>query len=282
MHVQFLLYICGEFEKNVMRYKLTIILLLMFLLPVKAYEPVEHENVLKVKYGFMSQVDPYLSPLVFHGQQIGLGNEWWQSFRKDSVHWAHVGRFDINGLRAYNTAYSNMIYGLGIYAGWGAYYKWSFLDGRLSVHLGPYLEANFMVREISSNVNKPFSFDAGIDVVAMTGISWSFYGKKTSYRLRYLLRTNLIGVDYMPDYWESYYEITESVRGDARCSGHWNHNMIRHELTLDFQFPHSTWRLGAEHIFLDYRTKYMEYKQHQINIVVGCIWKYKIRPNAKL
>ena len=176
-----------------MRLKLTAILLLSVLLPLHAYEPVEHENILKVKYGFVNQLDPYLSPLSYHGQQIGIGNEWWQSFHRDSA-WAHIGRLDINGLRAYNTAGSNLIYGLGIYAGWGAYYHWNWFDNRLKVFLGPYLEANFMAREIGNNVNKPFSFDAGIDVMAMTGISWSFYGRKTSYRLRYLIRTNLIGV----------------------------------------------------------------------------------------
>lgn len=268
------------------RLKVTAILLL-FLLPVMAYEPVEHENILKVKYGFVSQLDPYLSPLSYHGQQIGIGNEWWQPFNKTDkegypIHWSHVGRLDINGLSISKKHYNSPTYGLGIYAGWGAYYHWNWFAERLELQLGPYLEANFMARYMSINVNKPFSFDFGIDVMAMTGLCWSFYGKKTSYRLRYLFRTNLIGTDYLPDYWQSYYEIAEGVPGNARCSGPWNHNMIRHELTLDFQFPHSTWRLGAEHIFLNYRTQYMQYDQHQINIIVGCIWKYKIHPNVKL
>ncbi len=264
-----------------MKFKFTVILFFLAIVPAVAYEPVEHENILKIKYGFINQLDPYLSPLSYHGQQIGLGNEWWQSFRRDSA-WAHIGRLDINGLRAYTTSHTNRIYGLGVYAGWGAYYHWNWFDNRLQVHLGPYLEANFMAREIGSNVNKPYSFDLGIEAMAMAGISWSFYGRKTSYRLRYLIRTNLIGLDFVPDFWQAYYEIVEGVSGDIRCSGPWNHNSVRHELTLDLQFPHSTWRLGAEHIFLDYRTKNMQFDQHQINIIVACIWKYKIRPNAKL
>ncbi len=263
-----------------MRFKTTAILLFA-LLPLFAQEPIEHENILKLKYGFVSQLDSYLSPLAYKGQQIGIGNEWWQTFRRDSA-WAHVGRLDINGLRAYNTAYSNLIYGLGIYAGWGAYYRWRWFDNRLQLHLGPYLEANFMAREIGTNVNKPYSFDAGIDIMAMTGISWSFYGRKTSYRLRYLIRTNLIGVDYLPDYWQSYYEITEGVKGDARCSGLWNHHIIRHEITLDFQFPHSTWRFGTEHIFLNYGNTNMQFNQNQINIIVGCLWKYRMKANTRL
>ena len=244
-------------------------------------EPVEHENILKVKYGWVRQVDPYLSPLVYKGQEIGIGNEWWQAFRRDSA-WKHVGRVDVHGLRAYSSAGSNYLYGFGFHGGWGAYYLWSFANNRLRVHVGPYIEGDFMAREIGMNVNKPLSFDVGIDVMAMGGISWSFYGKKTSYRLKYLIRTNLVGYDFMPDYWESYYEVTEGVSGTSRCSGHWNHNVVRHELTLDMQFPHSTWRVGAEHEFLRYGTKDMQFIRQQLNIVIGCIWQYKIRPNKQL
>ena len=43
-----------------MRLKLTAILLL-FLLPVMAYEPVEHENILKVKYGFVKRLPPLVA-----------------------------------------------------------------------------------------------------------------------------------------------------------------------------------------------------------------------------
>ena len=252
-------------------------------------EPVEHENILKVKYGWVRQADPYLSPLTYKGQEIGIGNEWWQTFQRDSVAgikehvqgWEHVGRVDVHGLRAFSSAGSNYIYGFGFHGGWGAYYKWSFANERLRVHVGPYLEGDFMVREIGTNVNKPVSFDIGIDAMAMGGISWSFYGKKTSYRLRYLIRTNIVGYDFMPDYWESYYEVTEGVSGTSRCSGHWNHNVVRHELTLDLQFPHSTWRVGAEHEYLRYGTKNTEYIRQQINIVIGCLWHYKIRANKK-
>ena len=118
--------------------------------------------------------------------------------------------------------------------------------------------------------------------MAMGGVSWSFYGKKTSYRLNYQIRTNLIGFDYLPEYWESYYEITEGIPGMARCSGHWNHNTLKHQLSLDMQFPHSTWRVGAEHQLINYGTKNQHFMRSQFSIVVGCIWKYKIHANARL
>lgn len=268
---------------KIIRYYITLVSLLM-VIAASAQDStcvVEPENILKIQYGWVKQLDPYLSPLAYRGQQIGIGNEWWQPFHSYE-NWKHVGRIDIHGLRAYSSAWTNYLYGLNIRGGWGAYYRMKWLDERLSLIVGPYLEADFMIRNIGTNINKPFSFDVGINAMVMAGISWSFYGPRTSYRLRYQIRTNLIGFDWLPDYWQSYYEVTEGVSGLARCSGHWNHNTVRHELTLDFQFPHSTWRIGAEHEFLNYTTKDMQFTRNQINILVGCIWHYRLISNRKL
>lgn len=250
----------------------------------------EHTNVLKVRAGYGSQLDTYLSPLAFRGWQVGIGNEWWQPFRQDSKlgrtgrlsHWGHVGRLDIGGGSYTNTARSNSFYSVQIAAGWGAFYYWQWFDNRLKVHIGPYLEGGFTARNISSNVNKPLSFDIGVDVMAMGGVSWSFYGKKTSYCLHYLVRTNLIGFDYLPHYWQSYYELSQGVQGLARCSGHWNHHTLKHELTLDMQFPHSTWRVGAAHELNDYGTTDLHFSRNTVSLVVACIWKYRLNPNARL
>lgn len=255
-----------------------------------AQEGIEHDNILKIKAGPGYQLDTYLSPMGYTGWQVGLGNEWWQPFRTDTKlgktgkldHWGHVGRVDIMGGKYRSSSRSNHYWSAQIAGGWGAFYEWRWIDDRLRVHAGPYLEAGLTAREHARNINKIVSLDIAIDVMAMGGISWSFYGKKTSYRLNYLVRTNIIGFDYLPEYWESYYELSEGVPGIARCSGPWNHNTVKHELTLDMQFPHSTWRVGAEHEFVRYGTSDMHWVRNQLNIILGCRWKYKIRGNARL
>ncbi len=265
-------------------------LLLLLCCSFVAAENVEHTNVLKAKFGGAYQLDMYLSPLAYTGFQIGLGNEWWQPFRQDTrlgrtgrlAHWAHVGRVDAYGYRVTSSARSNRIDGLEVCGGWGAFYAWQWCDRRLKLVLGPYLEGGFTVREISSNVNKPVSLDLAIDLMAMSGLSWSFYGKKTSYRINYQIRTNLLGMDFMPDYWQSYYELSRDASGSARCSGHWNHHTVKHELTMDMQFPHSTWRVGVEHQYVDYGTPDMRFVRNHACLVVGCIWKYRIKPNERL
>lgn len=289
--LSYLTYILLAVSHSPMR-RIGSIVAVLLCLPVltMAQEGIEHDNILKVKIGSGYQLDNYLSPSGYTGMQYGLGNEWWQPFRQDTRlgrtgrlrGWAHVGRVDA-GLMTYNSRAGNNSYlGVQVAGGWGAYYEWRWLDERLRVHAGPYLEVGCTVREHATNVNKIVSADVAVDVMAMGGVSWSFYGKRTSYRLNYLLRTNVIGFDYLPEYWQSYYEIWTGVPGQARCSGPWNHNTLKHELTIDMQLPHSTWRVGAEHELMSYGTRDLHFMRHQLSIIVGCRWKYRIHANARL
>ncbi|MBO7408636.1 MAG: hypothetical protein J6T85_01955 [Paludibacteraceae bacterium] len=261
-------------------------IILLSLLPYSlmwADTPV-HENILKVSFGGVWQVDPYLSAFRYNGLELGIGNEWWQDFhpKGDSVpcNWSHVGRMDVRAMRLLSPAKNNAYYSIGTHAGWGAYYRWQPVKG-LQLHLGPYLELEYVARLHNTQFNKPYSMDLGVDVEAMTGISYSFTAKRTSYRVRYLVRCNLIGYEFMPDYWQSYYEITEGIKPQHLCSGLWNRQLVRHEVTMDFQFPHSTWRLGVEHEFLHYGTSDMDNVRQQVHLIVGCIFRYKIHPAVR-
>lgn len=253
-------------------------------------ENVEHENILHVNYGGMWQQDQYLSPLLYSGMRVGLGNEWWQPFRQESrlgrkgklTHWAHVGRVDVSFGWMYNQPHSNGIYALDIQGGWGAFYTWQFPKQGIQIWLGPYLDLDFAPRTILSNVNKPYSMDAAVQVEVMGGISYSFAAHKTSYRLGYMVRANLIGADFMPDYWQSYYELTEGIEGIVRCAGMWNHRYLNHELTLDMQFLHSTWRVGIRHEYLEYGQDDMWFSREQVSAVVGTCFRYRLKPNKRL
>lgn len=272
-----------------MKRVLYILLLLVGFLGISRAENVEHEDVLRISFGGGWMQDQYLSPLLYKGLRVGLGNEWWQPFVRETgkweekrSHWAHVGRLDAQFDWLNNPSKSNRIYALDIRGGWGAYYDWHFASYGLHILLGPYLDIDWCSKLIGSNVNKPYSMDAAIDMMAMAGVSYSLGGKKTSYRLRYLARANMIGVDYIPDYWQSYYEMSQGVLGEVRCSGMWNHRTLRHELTLDMQFPHSTWRVGIQHEYNEYGRKEMMFSHEQVSVVVGTVFGYKLRPNKRL
>ncbi len=235
--------------------------------------------------------------------------------KKYTGSWEHIGKVGVQGCGLQNTPKSNKIYALGVNAGWGAYYTWKWTrtgnshsnkithsdkiskydkisnsdnyvnqgcKSGFQIGVGPYLAADFMPRYIVNNVNKPYSMDIAADIDAMAFVSYSFGGKKTSYRLRYMIRTNLIGVDFMPDYWQSYYELTEGIAGKIRCAGMWNHRYLNHELTLDMQFKHSTWRIGVRHEYLEYGEKSMWFSREQVSAVIGTCFRYRTKGNHRL
>jgi len=240
-------------------------------------ENVEHEDILKVQYGGSWRQDQYLSPLLYKGMMVGIGNEWWQDFRHDN--WEHVGKVNAQFDWTYNSLKTNVLYAIRVEGGWGAHYVWQWPQQGVKILLGPYLTLDNTIKYHGRNVNKPVSVDAACHVMASAGVSYSFSGRKTSYRLRYMIQANLIGVDFMPDYWESYYELTEQVKGKIRCAGMWNHRVIEQELTLDMQFPHSTWRVGIVHAYDEYGEKNMMFSHEQVSAVVGTCFHYRLKPN---
>jgi len=255
-------------------------------------EPLEHENVFTLQWGGEWIADSYLSPLLYSGQYIAIGNEWWQPFRHSTPHiwsktqgdWSNIGNARVVGGRCYNTAMTNYIYNLGVQGGWGALYNWTWNAGsntpslpEVTLMLGPYADLDFRVREIGSNVNKPLSFDFGLDADAMVGVSCIFRCKSTAYRLHYLATTNLIGIEWLPDYWTSYYEVSQGVNIDGSIAFSWlaNRHNLHQQLSLDMQFKRVTWRLGVQHEYLRYGRKGMYFSNQSVGLVVGLVWKYK-------
>lgn len=271
-------------------------ILLMALLAIVSSMCYGTENILKIKYGFNNTLDPYLSPLQYSGQEIGIGNEWWgeikvkklnggNALRAEEQGWLSVGRLDLCGQRAYSAAKSNLFYAFGVQGSWAGIWQYQLSNPTLQSAkiygidflVGPELAIDFRARQHASNINKPYSFDLGIDVNAAAGVALRFGGEKTAYRLRYMIRTNLIGTDWTPEYWQSMYEAsTGQWKQNVRCSGPWNRNVVRQELSMDFQFIRSTWRLGAEHEWMTTRTGTMDWIRHEVRLVVGCAWKYHV------
>lgn len=264
----------------------------------------EHENILSLGAGHIWIQDQYLSPLLYSGHYVKLSNEWWQNFPKHPQQleytkhnyynqrflkgsmlrktWKHVGKFHLDFGWLYNDIYSNLVYSFGINGGWGTCYTWKWRKPSIEVLIGPYLEVDFTNKLQSVQVNKPYSMDLAANLCGMGGLSWAFDTRGTSFRLRYIAQINVVGAEYVPNYWQSYYEMTEGVLGDIKLSGVWNHWHLKHELTFDMQFKHSTWRLGFTHAYLEYGTENMRFSNEKMGIVVGCIWNYRTTTSKSL
>lgn len=255
-----------------------ILLLIILCLTSVCAKGIEHENIFRIHFGGIWQQDQYLSPLLYDGLSAGIGNEWWQAFSRHE-NWSHVGKVYLTGGYMRNTKRSNAIHFYDIRGGWGTDYAWKWPNIGIQLLVGPYLNAEFQLKSINNNVNKPYSFDIAIDAMAQVGIAYVFKAAHSSYRLRYIIHANVIGIDFMPDYWQSYYELSEGVKGNIRCSGMWNHRTLQHELTLDMQLPHSTWRFGIEHQYIEYGATHLWFSKEHVCAIVGICWHYETKHN---
>lgn len=241
------------------------------------YEGRWHEDILTIRWGGIRHYDQYLSPLLYKGQFLALQNEWWQQLKPDTD-WQHVGKIKLQGARTFNPAYTNMIYAIGIQCGWGTHFDFGKMIGLhgLSLFAGPYFDADLFTKELINNVNKPFSIDGAIELKANAGISYSFSARTTSYRLRYIINFGIIGVQFVPEYGQSYYELGEGIIDRVvGLSGFHNKLDMRHELTIDLQFKHSAWRIGVEHEYQYNNMNLLSFQREQVSLVIGTVFNYK-------
>ncbi len=240
-----------------------------------------HENVLTVEYGGIWQNDEYLSPLIYGGQMIAFGYECRTEFSK--LDWSHVGKLHITGAITDNDRpMVSKQYAVGVNGGWGAQYNFRRMIGveGLNVFVGPYLHADFMGRTITSSQNKPYSMDLGVNIRAHAGMSYTIPCKRSAYRLQYRIMTDLIGAQFAPDYWQSYYEMTQSIAGTVVFTSLHNRQTLSHELTLDMQFRRSTWRVGVRHEYLQYTANNLHFSREEVSVVVGTVFNHRISKTA--
>lgn len=242
-----------------------------------------HEDIFRLSYSGLWQMDSYLSPMTMKGWQVEVGNEWWQRFRR-YYRWHHMGQIQFVGGQATAPRGGNRTHNLGGSAGWGAHYVWEWpmlpsehlMSSSWQVLMGPYLNFDLMTKELSKNVNKPYSFDVGLDIELMAGVQYRFRAGKTSYRIGYLVRYNILGLEWLPDYWSSYYEITEKVRIKESIQPTYfvNRQHLNEQLTMDLSFPNTCWRLGIRHEYLHYGKADNPYARQSVSAVIGYLFNY--------
>lgn len=246
-----------------------------------------HRDVLTVEYGGEWIMDGYLSPLVYDGQMIGIRNEWWNGWKEN---WDRVGNLQVRGSKVLSERKNNYIYTLDLQGGWGAmnHWQWDFSGKKitdwqqLKLAIGPYLGADIMLKELAGNVNKPYSADIALDACVMASVQYAFRCKKTAYAVGYSLQMNMIGIEWLPDYWTSYYEVTEKVRlKESIAFSHvFNRQHLQQQVYIDFQFLHSSWRVGLKHEYLTYGSHTMPFRRQVLSGCIGALFNYQTTPAA--
>lgn len=250
----------------------------------------EHTNVLSIRYGAKYTMDEYFSPLLYTGHELAIRN--WTE-QELATNWIHIGEVSLRGAKVTQSQKKNLIYELGLQAGWGAMWDWRYAYlGRKHIRrtellengsewrilVGPYLQGDLEIRQISGNVNKPFSFDAALDLMAAGKVAYRIRKHRLTFGVEYGVRTNLLGGQWLPEYGTSYYEVTEGQVGrNIGFSWLGNRHLVQQEVVLEFAFRRSTWRVGMEHEYLSYGSAIQRYKRQYLGIVIGAKWKYKVK-----
>lgn len=236
------------------------------------------ENILQLSAGWHQLKDTYLSSLPYHGYEINIENQWWNKYHTGNNLY-HNGRIRGKYASTSNNK-SNAISLIEIEGGWGTYYKYS--RNGFSINIGPYMNTYLSAKQIAANYNKPANVDFAVDINAHLFADYKFKAKKTSYRLRYEAQINILGTNFAPDYWESYYGIDKKLQKNFFFTSWANKVNLSHGLYFDSQLLHSTWRIGFRHEYRNLQHQYQKYIENNISIVVGTVFNYQVNGKVRL
>ena len=166
---------------------------------------------------------------------------------------------------------------------WGKLYRWQLLDGALSLQAGGLVNASLGFIYNTSNGNNPAQARAHLNIMPTGVASYRFQLFKKQMIARYELNLSLAGIQFSPNYGQSYYEIFN--RGD------YDHNVVpttfvsapewRNLLTLDAAITRKiTLRIG--YLGNIQQSKVNNIRQHiwTHRFLIGITKRFSITPHA--
>ncbi len=166
---------------------------------------------------------------------------------------------------------------------WGKLYRWQLLDGALSLQVGGVANVSLGFIYNTSNGNNPAQARAHLNVMPTGVASYRFTLFNKPFLARYELNLPLVGIQFSPNYGQSYYEIFNR--------GNYDHNIVpttfvsapewRNLLTLDGQLS-STVTLRIGYLGNIQQSKVNNLRQHiwTHRFLIGFTKRFSIVPHG--
>ena len=231
--------------------------------------------------GFITLLDPYLSPYEYKGFEMRIENKSRRFFNPDNDKLSYSHRMYLelgkgnhpsgkNSMLFFNT---NYMYGLN--------YHMRPVEN-LMILAGGSWDIDLGGKYLGRNVNNPFSLDFFSDLNATAEIQYELDLKNRSIRIQYGAVCPVAGFMFVPMQNVSYYElfVLDNTKNAFHFSSVHNKRAWYQYLNLDIPFKSNTLRLSLQHDYQKYSANEVIYRKNAISLSVGAVMHlYTFRGN---
>ena len=201
-------------------------------------------NAQVLAIGSTNMLDTYLSPEKYTGVEMRyishtLRNKPGSQWRQRIIHQGYIADgYD----RSEDGSMMSGLYSLNF----AIMRKWDMAEGKVEIMAGGMGDASLGATYNSRNQNNPAQMRMGTAIGPTASAAWKFHLLKKQWRLGYEVSVPLLGVMFMPNYGQSYYEIFSRGDYDHNCviTTPFNAPSLSHTLTLDAKLGSLTLRVG--------------------------------------
>lgn len=236
----------------------------------------EVTNAQIVAIGSTNMLDTYLSPEKYTGAELRyishtLRNTPGSQWRQRIIHQGYIAdAYDrsedgntMSGLYDFNFALMR---------------KWDMADGKVEVMAGGMGDLYLGATYNSRNQNNPAQIRMGTAIGPTASAAWNFHMLKKQWRLGYEVSVPLLGIMFMPNYGQSYYELFSRGDYDHNCviTTPFNAPSLSHTITLDAKLGSLTLRVGYLGDIVQAKANNLKQHYYTHSLMIGFVKHVKI------
>ena len=234
-------------------------------------------NANSVGIGFSSIADPYLSPFEYIGMGVEYISESQKFYSQRDTLLSVNQTLSLNlGQAKHPTNINSMQYFGGNYDV-GYHYNWRLLKN-FTCLLGGSWDIYLGGKYIARNVNNPFSLDLSTHLNISLSANYRFNIQvfrwfNQDFRIEYGVKTPVSGCVFVPQQGESYYEIfsLSNYKDVFHFTAFHNERTIHQRINLDIPVKFTTFRIGLNHDFVQYKANDMVFHKNNLAVSIGWI-----------